>query len=113
METEICHIFYIYPCFDDHFSLLYDGRFKLAILCIFFKYRPLVDNEHVGKIQSPMVEQDGAIIMYYVLCLSVTKLFLVLFKYCIVIIKKVEMLYVVLNITARYASNMVILLLFL
>ena len=34
---------------------------------------------------------------YYVLCLSVTKLFPVLFKYCIVIIMKVEMLYVVLN----------------
>ena len=29
----------------------------------------------------------------YSLCLSVTKLFLVLFKYVIVIIKKVEMLY--------------------
>ena len=41
--------------------------------------------------------------LYYVLdivCLSVTKLFLVLRKYFIVIIKKVEILYVVLNIIA-------------
>ena len=44
-------------------------------------YSPLVDNEHVG--------QYGP----YSLCLSVTKLFLVPFKYFIVIIKKVEMLY--------------------
>ena len=43
--------------------------------------------------------QDGAYIAY-VLCLSVTKLFLVLFKYFIVIIKKLEMLYVVLDIIA-------------
>ena len=38
--------------------------------------------------------------LIFVLCLSVTKLFLALFKYCIMIIKKVDMLYVVLNIIA-------------
>ena len=64
----------------------------------FFKYRPLVDNEHVGKIWSPRVGARRC--LYYVFCLSVTKLFLVLFKYFIVIIMKVETLYVVLNIIA-------------
>ncbi len=54
--------------------------------------------EQVGQILHPRV---GAIrCLYYVLCLSVTKLFLVLFKYFIVIIMKVEMLYLVLNIIA-------------
>ena len=33
---------------------------------------------------------------YYVLCLSLTKLFFVLFKYFVIIIKKVEMLHVLL-----------------
>ena len=51
-----------------------------------------------GKYGPLGLEQDDA--YYYVLCLSVTKLFLVLFKYCIMIIKKVDMLYVVLNIIA-------------
>ena len=53
-----------------------------------------------GKYGPLGLEQDGAYIRPYVLCLSVTKLFHVLFKYFIVIIKKVEMLYVVLNIIA-------------
>ena len=30
----------------------------------FSKYPPLVDNEHVGKIRSPMFGQDGA---YYIM----------------------------------------------
>ena len=42
----------------------------------FFQIPPLVDNEHVGQIQSLGLGQDGA--CDYVLCLSVTKLFLVL-----------------------------------
>ena len=62
-------------------------------MCTFSKYRPLVDNEHVGHILPPRVGARRC--LYYVLCLSVTKLFLVLFKHFIVIIKKVEMLYVV------------------
>ena len=62
----------------------------------FLQYRPLVDNEHVRNIiRSPRV--GARLCLYYVLCVSVIKLFLVLFKYFIVIIKKVEMLYVVLN----------------
>ena len=69
---------------------------KLATWSNFFKYRHLVDNEHVGQIRSPRVGARRC--LYYVLCLSVTKSFLVLFKYFIVIIKKVEMLYVVLNV---------------
>ena len=46
--------------------------------------------------------------LYYVLdtlCLLMAKLFLVLFKYFIVIIEKVEMLYVVLNIIACYQAQ--------
>ena len=54
-----------------------------------------------GKYGPLGLEQDGA--YYYVLCLSVTQWFLDLFKYFIVIIKKVEMLYVVLN-NARQAT---------
>ena len=52
-----------------------------------------------GKYGPLGLEQDGA---YYVglLGLSATMLFLVLFKYFSVIITKVEMLFVVLNITA-------------
>ena len=62
-------------------------------MCTFSKYRPLVDNEHVGHILPPRVGARRC--LYYILCLSVTKLLLVLFKHFIVIIKKVEMLYVV------------------
>ena len=51
-----------------------------------------------GKYGPLGLGQDGA--YNYVLCLSVTKLCFVLFKYFIVIIMKVEMLYVVLNIIA-------------
>ena len=49
-----------------------------------------------GKYGPLGLDQDGAC----VLGLSATTLFLVLFKYFSVIIKKVEMLLVVLNITA-------------
>ena len=49
-----------------------------------------------GKYGPLGLDQDSA----YVLGLSATTLFLVLFKYFSVIIKKVEMLLVVLNITA-------------
>ena len=56
----------------------------------------MVDNERVGQIA--MVGARRC--LYYALRLSVTKLFLVLFKYFIVIIKKLEMLYVVLDIIA-------------
>ena len=66
-----------------------------SCVLFFFKYRPLVDNEHARKIRYPRV--GARMCLYYVLCVSVIKLFLVLFKYFIVIIKKVEMLYVVLN----------------
>ena len=51
-----------------------------------------------GKYGPLGVEQDGA--YYYLLGLSSTTLFIVLFKYFSVIIKKVEMLFVVLNTTA-------------
>ena len=52
-----------------------------------------------GKYGPLGLGQDGAYNIY-VLCLSVAKLFIVLLKYFIVIILKVEMLYVVLNIIA-------------
>ena len=56
-----------------------------------------MSNEHVGQIG--LLAMVGArLCLYYVSCLSVTKLFLVLLKYFIVIIRKIEMLYVVLNI---------------
>ena len=61
----------------------------------FVKYRPLVGNEHVGKIRSP---RSGA--RRCLLGLSSTTLFLVIFKYFNVIIKKIEMFFVVPNITA-------------
>ena len=49
-----------------------------------------------GKYGPLGLDQDGA----HVFGLSATTLFLVIFKYFSVIIKKVEMLLVVLNITA-------------
>ena len=51
MDTAICLLFFlnIYTCFDYSFSLLCDEKCTF----FFFKYRPLVDNEHVGKIRSP------------------------------------------------------------
>ena len=52
-----------------------------------------------GKYGPIGVEQDGSY-KNDVLCLSSTTLFLVLFKYFSVIIKIVEMFFVVLNITA-------------
>ena len=48
----------------------------------------------------PLARVGARHCLYYVSCLSVTNLFHVLFKYFIVIIKKLEMLYVVLNIIA-------------
>ena len=56
------------------------------------KYHHLVGNEHVGKIRST---RGGA--RRCLLGLSSTILFLVLFKYFNVIIKKIEMFFVVLN----------------
>ena len=82
---------------SHYLNIRLHDRLKRAKLCTFVKYRPLVGNEHVGKIRSP---RGGA--RRCLLGLSSTTLFLVLFKYLNVIIKKIDFFFVVglLNITA-------------
>ena len=72
----------------------------MSDIVYFFQIPPLVMSTSGKYGPLARVGARRSLFFYYVLCLSVTKLFLVLFNYFIVIIKKVEMLYVTLNIIA-------------
>ena len=91
-------IFQHLPCFDVIVSHHYTAIDKNERHYVLFLNTPLWWIMSTSGKYGPLYGLGKTVPI--ILCLSLTKLLILLFKYCIVIIKKVEMFYVVLNIVA-------------